>query len=270
MRRAGIHARALLGAALVAAWFIGGGGPAAAQTVTPGPSQPGAPAPDDERIVIATRLALLAVPRLNADTIRVTARAGVVRLEGRAPAREALTAATIAVGKIPGVQAVVSEVSMDPSARRRVPDRGDALLEREAAAALRRETPLRNAPVSVRAEGGVLALRGKVAHLRDALMAAERVYRIDGVKAVDSRNIELAGRTQLPPETFTGALPPPPNPEVYPFLPTPEPETGRRDPVLDTIPLDPRFRSYDDPSRSGPKLAPPSGPPDLQRSQPAR
>lgn len=258
--------QSLIGLAL-AAWLVGGGS-AAAQTVVPGPPQPLAPTADDERLIIAARLTLLAIPRLNAETVRVTARDGVVQLQGRAPSRDVLTAATVAIGKIRGVRAVLSEVSVDETARRRVPDRRDTLIEREAAAALRRDRPLRQAPFSVRARDGVLALSGEVTHWRDALMAAETVYRIDGVKAVDSRGLQLAGRVELSPERFTAA-PPAPDAEIYPFLPAPEPE-GRRDPVLDQIPFDPRFRHPDDPSRSGPKPPPPSSSPDLQLSQPPR
>ena len=138
----------------------------------------------DSWLTLKTKLALLGDERVSSTNVSVKTVKGVITLHGKvASAAEQKAAEEIAL-KIEGQKQVVNQLTVVPTARRKVVDREDAQIVTDVKRALKKEASLKKADIDVRAEKGIVTLTGKAPSLETSVRASTVARWVPGVRAV--------------------------------------------------------------------------------------
>jgi len=156
--------------------------------------------PRDLDLVHAVDAALVRSPAVDPARIRVSARAGRVRLEGRiATHAQRLAAATVAA-EVPGVAGVVNELAVD-EIETDATRTADAELAEDVRDAIAAST-IAVADLGVAVRQRVATLTGRVATARDRAALRRTVQDVSGVHFVDAR-LDVDGETATGVEELT-------------------------------------------------------------------
>jgi len=138
----------------------------------------------DSWLTFKTKLALLADERVSGTDVSVKTTKGVITLHGKVASAEEQKAAEEIARKIEGQQKVVNQLTVVPTAERKMVDRQDDQLVTDVKQALTKEAALKTAAIDVRAEKGIVTLTGKAPSLATSVRASEVVRWVPGVRAV--------------------------------------------------------------------------------------
>jgi len=138
----------------------------------------------DSWLTLKTKLALLADERVSSNEVSVKTVKGVITLHGKVASAEEQKAAEEIALKIEGQKKVVNQLTVVPTAQRKMVDRPDDQLVAAVKQALTKEASLRKATIEVRAEKGIVTLTGKAPSLATSVRASEVVRWVSGVRAV--------------------------------------------------------------------------------------
>src|SRR5712692_6465023 len=140
-------------------------------------------------VMAVTKLALLAEPAvvgIEVSAIEVDAREGVVTLQGRVASDEARAAAGTVAGRIASVATVNNELRVDDADVPPASRPSDGALRAVVTRALRRDSRLERAPISVSVDDGIVRLTGAVPTAWDRVHASEVARAVAGVVAVQN------------------------------------------------------------------------------------
>jgi len=138
----------------------------------------------DSWLTFKTKLALLADERVSGTDVSVKTTKGVITLHGKVASAEEQKAAEEIARKIEGQQKVVNQLTVVPTAQRKMVDRQDEQIVTDVKKALTKEASLKKASIDVRAEKGIVTLTGKAPSLATSVRASEVARRVSGVRAV--------------------------------------------------------------------------------------
>ena len=85
-----------------------------------------------------------------------------------------------------GRKKVVNQLTVVPTAQRKIVDRHDDQIVTDVKEAITKEASLKQASIDVRAEKGIVTLTGKTPSLVTSVRASEVARRVAGVRAVRS------------------------------------------------------------------------------------
>lgn len=138
----------------------------------------------DSWLTLKTKLALLGDERVSSNDVSVKTVKGVITLHGKvASAAEQHAAEEIALS-IEGQKKVVNQLTVVPTAQRKMVDRQDDQIVTDVKKAIKNDTRLKKADIDVRAEKGIVTLTGKAPSLETSVRASETARRVSGVRAV--------------------------------------------------------------------------------------
>ena len=138
----------------------------------------------DSWLTLKTKLALLADERVSSADVHVTTQSGVITLRGKVDsATEQQAAEEIAIN-IEGHKKVVNQLTVVPTAQRKMVDRQDDQIVKDVKKAITKDARLKKADIDVRAEKGIVTLTGKAPSLATSVRASETARRVSGVRAV--------------------------------------------------------------------------------------
>jgi BON domain-containing protein/LTXXQ motif family protein len=86
--------------------------------------------------------------------------------------------------RIEGQKKVVNQLTVVPTAERKVVDRQDDLLVTDVKQGIKKDASLKKTDIEVRAEKGIVTLTGKAPSLETSVRASEVARRVSGVRAV--------------------------------------------------------------------------------------
>ncbi len=138
----------------------------------------------DSWLTFKTKLALLADERVSSNDVSVKTVKGVITLHGKVGSAEEQKAAEEIALKIEGQKKVVNQLTVVPTAQRKMVDRQDDQIVTDVKQALTKEASLKKATIDVRAEKGIVTLTGKAPSLATSVRASEVARRVSGVRAV--------------------------------------------------------------------------------------
>jgi len=138
----------------------------------------------DSWLTLKTKLALLGDERVSSNDVSVKTAKGVITLRGKvASAAEQKAAEEIALN-IEGQKKVVNQLTVVPTAQRKMVDRQDDQIVTDVKKAITKDASLKKADIDVRAEMGIVTLTGKAPSLATSVRASEVARRVSGVRAV--------------------------------------------------------------------------------------
>ena len=138
----------------------------------------------DSWLTLKTKLALLSDERVSSNDVNVKTVKGVITLHGKvASAEEQKVAEEIALG-IEGQKKVVNQLTVVPTAQRKMVDRQDDQIVTDVKQAIKKDASLKKTDIDVRAEKGIVTLTGKTPSLATSVRASETARRVSGVRAV--------------------------------------------------------------------------------------
>ncbi len=138
----------------------------------------------DSWLTLKTKLALLGDEQVSSNDVSVKTAKGVITLRGKvASAAEQKAAEEIAL-KIEGQKKVVNQLTVVPTAQRKMVDRQDDQIVTDVKKAITKDASLKKADIDVRAEKGIVTLTGKAPSLATSVRASEVARRVSGVRAV--------------------------------------------------------------------------------------
>ena len=179
----------VLSLGLLAAPGFAAQGPASGQGASterpvkdPGPTATGEGT--DTWLTLKTKLALLGDERVSTNNVSVTAAKSVITLRGQVASVAERQAAEEITLTIEGQKKVVNQLTVVPTAERKMVDRPDDQLVTDVKQALTKEASLKKATIEVRAEKGIVTLTGKAPSLATSVRASEVVRWVSGVRAV--------------------------------------------------------------------------------------
>ena len=138
----------------------------------------------DSWLTLKTKLALLADERVSSNEVSVKTVKGVITLHGKVASAEEQKAAEEIALKIEGQKKVVNQLTVVPTAQRKMVDRQDDQIVTDVKKALTKDASLQKAAIDVRAEKGIVTLTGKAPSLATSVRASEVARRVAGVRAV--------------------------------------------------------------------------------------
>ena len=138
----------------------------------------------DSWLTLKTKLALLADERVSSNEVSVKTVKGVITLHGKVASAEEQKAAEEIALTIEGQKKVVNQLTVVPTAQRKMVDRQDDQIVTDVKTALTKEASLQKASIDVRAEKGIVTLTGKAPSLATSVRASEVARRVSGVRAV--------------------------------------------------------------------------------------
>ena len=138
----------------------------------------------DSWLTLKTKLALLADERVSSNEVSVKTVKGVITLHGKVASAEEQKAAEEIALTIEGQKKVVNQLTVVPTAQRKMVDRQDEQIVTDVKKALTKEASLKKASIDVRAEKGIVTLTGKAPSLATSVRASEVARRVSGVRAV--------------------------------------------------------------------------------------
>ena len=138
----------------------------------------------DSWLTLKTKLALLGDERVSSTNVSVKTVKGVITLRGKvASAAEQKAAEEIALN-IEGQKKVVNQLTVVPTAQRKMVDRQDAQIVTDVKKAIAKDASLKKADIDVRAEKGIVTLTGKAPSLETSVRASTVARWVPGVRAV--------------------------------------------------------------------------------------
>jgi len=138
----------------------------------------------DSWLTLKTKLALLGDERVSSTNVSVKTVKGVITLRGKvASAAEQKAAEDIALN-IEGQKKVVNQLTVVPTAQRKMVDRQDAQIVTDVKKAIAKDASLKKADIDVRAEKGIVTLTGKAPSLETSVRASTVARWVPGVRAV--------------------------------------------------------------------------------------
>ncbi|RPI01271.1 MAG: BON domain-containing protein [Zetaproteobacteria bacterium] len=138
----------------------------------------------DSWLTFKTKLALLADERISSNEVSVKTVKGVITLHGKVASAEEQKAAEEIALTIEGQKKVVNQLTVVPTAQRKMVDRQDDQIVTDVKKALAKEAALKKVTIDVRAEKGIVTLTGKAPSLATSVRASEVARRVSGVRAV--------------------------------------------------------------------------------------
>ncbi|HEX7551873.1 MAG TPA: BON domain-containing protein [Candidatus Methylomirabilis sp.] len=138
----------------------------------------------DSWLTLKTKLALLGDERVSSNDVSVKTAKGVITLHGKvASAAEQKAAEEIALN-IEGQKKVVNQLTVVPTAQRKMVDRQDDQIVTDVKKAITKDASLKKADIDVRAEKGIVTLTGKAPSLATSVRASAVARWVPGVRAV--------------------------------------------------------------------------------------
>jgi hyperosmotically inducible protein len=138
----------------------------------------------DSWLTLKTKLALLGDERVSSNDVSVKTAKGVITLHGKvANAAEQHAAEEIALN-IEGQKKVVNQLTVVPTAQRKMVDRQDDQIVTDVKQGIKQDARLKKADIAVRAEKGIVTLTGTAPSLETSVRASETARRVSGVRAV--------------------------------------------------------------------------------------
>ncbi len=138
----------------------------------------------DSWLTLKTKLALLADERISSNDVSVKTVKGVITLHGKVASAEEQKAAEEIALTIEGQKKVVNQLTVVPTAERKMVDRQDDQLVTDVKQGLKKDASLKKTDIDVRAEKGIVTLTGKAPSLETSVRASEVARRVSGVRAV--------------------------------------------------------------------------------------
>jgi len=136
-------------------------------------------------ITTATKLRLLADPRVPGMDVGVDVWNGVVTLHGNVPTEDAVEAASEAARETKGVKAIENEIMVIPEPGREAIRARDKVLATEVRHALGATESVPGSGIRVEINGGVVRLTGTVPSEQHRLLAVTAAHATPGVSAVE-------------------------------------------------------------------------------------
>ena len=138
----------------------------------------------DSWLTLKTKLALLGDERVSSNDVSVKTVKGVITLHGKVASAEEQKAAEEIALTMEGQKKVVNQLTVVPTAERKMVDRQDDQLVTEVKQGLKKDASLQKTDIEVRAEKGIVTLTGKAPSLATSVRASEVARRVAGVRAV--------------------------------------------------------------------------------------
>jgi hyperosmotically inducible periplasmic protein len=138
----------------------------------------------DSWLTLKTKLALLGDERVSSNDVSVKTVKGVITLHGKVPSAAEQKAAEEIALNIEGQKKVVNQLTVVPTAQRKMVDRQDDQIVTDVKQAIAKDASLKKAGIDVRAEKGIVTLTGKAPSLETSVRASETARRVTGVRAV--------------------------------------------------------------------------------------
>jgi len=138
----------------------------------------------DSWLTLKTKLALLGDERVSSNEVSVKTVKGVITLHGKVASAEEQKAAEEIARTIEGQKKVVNQLTVVPTAQRKMVDRQDDQIVTDVKKALTKDASMQTASIAVRAEKGIVTLTGKAPSLATSVRASEVARRVAGVRAV--------------------------------------------------------------------------------------
>jgi hyperosmotically inducible protein len=138
----------------------------------------------DSWLTLKTKLALLGDERVSSNEVSVKSVKGVITLHGKVASADEQKAAEEIALKIEGQKKVVNQLTVVPTAQRKMVDRQDDQIVTDVKQAIAKDASLKKASIDTRAEKGIVTLTGKAPSLATSVRASETARRVSGVRAV--------------------------------------------------------------------------------------
>ena len=138
----------------------------------------------DSWLTLKTKLALLGDERVSSNDVSVKTVKGVITLHGKVASAEEQKAAEEIARTIEGQKQVVNQLTVVPTAQRKIVDRQDDQLVTDVKQGIKKDASLKKTDIDVRAEKGIVTLTGKAPSLETSVRASEVARRVSGVRAV--------------------------------------------------------------------------------------
>ena len=138
----------------------------------------------DSWLTLKTKLALLADERVSSNDVSVKTVKGVITLHGKVASAEEQKAAEEIALTSEGQEQVVNQLTVVPTAQRKIVDRQDDQIVTDVKKAIAKEASLKKTDIDVRAEKGIVTLTGKAPSLATSVRASETARGVSGVRAV--------------------------------------------------------------------------------------
>jgi len=138
----------------------------------------------DSWLTLKTKLALLGDERVSSNDVSVKTVKGVITLHGKVASADEQQAAEEIALNIEGQKKVVNQLTVVPTAQRKMVDRQDDQIVTDVKKAITKDASLKKADIEVRAEKGIVTLTGKAPSLATSVRASEVARRVPGVRAV--------------------------------------------------------------------------------------
>jgi osmotically-inducible protein OsmY len=138
----------------------------------------------DSWLTLKTKLALLADERISSNEVSVKTVKGVITLHGKVASAEEQKAAEEIALTIEGQKQVINQLTVVPTAERKMVDRQDDQLVSDVKQGIKKDASLKKTDIDVRAEKGIVTLTGKAPSLETSVRASETARRVSGVRAV--------------------------------------------------------------------------------------
>jgi osmotically-inducible protein OsmY len=138
----------------------------------------------DSWLTLKTKLALLGDERVSSNDVSVKTVKGVITLHGKVASAEEQKAAEEIARTIEGQKQVVNQLTVVPTAERKMVDRQDDQIVTDVEKALTKDARLKKTDIDVRAEKGIVTLTGQAPSLETSVRASETARRVSGVRAV--------------------------------------------------------------------------------------
>jgi osmotically-inducible protein OsmY len=138
----------------------------------------------DSWLTFKTKLALLADERISSNEVSVKTVKGVITLHGKVASAEEQKAAEEIALTIEGQKQVINQLTVVPTAERKMVDRQDDQLVSDVKQGIKKDASLKKTDIDGRAEKGIVTLTGKAPSLETSVRASETARRVSGVRAV--------------------------------------------------------------------------------------
>jgi periplasmic protein CpxP/Spy len=138
----------------------------------------------DSWLTLKTKLALLGDERVSSNDVSVKTVKGVITLHGKVASAEEQKAAEEIALTIEGQKKVVNQLTVVPTAERKMVDRQDDQIVTDVTQRITKDARLKKTDIDVRAEKGIVTLTGQAPSLETSVRASEVARRVSGVRAV--------------------------------------------------------------------------------------
>ena len=154
-------------------------------------------ASNDDWVTLKTKLALIADKRTSGFDTSVDTKDGTVTLSGKVDSADSKMAATEVAGGIKGVKTVDNQLQVVPDAKRKQVDEADSKIEATVTKVMKSDSDLKDLSLNAKANNGIVVLTGSVDNGGELVAAAEAVRKVEGVKAVDTKQVEVKDQLSL-------------------------------------------------------------------------